>query len=423
MSAGGASGRWARLVPRHVIVRRLAIATLVNTFGNGLFFATSAVYFTRVVGLSASQVGIGLTLAGTVGTIATIPIGQLADRHESRRLLVALAVVEAVAVLGYLLAGSFAVFLLVAAVVSILTLGSTAVRSTLIAVALPPEERVAGRAYLRSVTNVGMGAGAALAAIALHVDSPAGYRALVVANAVTYLLTAAVLRRMPDGRPADDDQAAGPTRRLVAVRDRPYVLVTALCAVFPLQFGLLDVGLPLWIVGHTDAPRISVAAMLVVNTVLVTIFQVRAGRAAVGLDRAAVACRRSGLLLAAACALYGLASGLPAGAAVALLLVGAIIQTGGEVLSAAGTWELSYGLAGIRTPGAYQGVFTAGFAAGLTFAPLAVTQTALRFGAPGWLLLAGAFAASGVVLVPVARWAAGARHGRGRVGTTATAEA
>jgi dipeptide/tripeptide permease len=88
------------------------------------------------------------------------------------------------------------------------------------------------------------------------------------------------------------------------------------------------------------------------------------------------------------------------------------VQTVGELLTSAVGWALSYELADPKAPGAYQGVFNAGFAAAIMLAPLLVTSTALRFGLAGWALLAALFATSGLVLVPVGRWAA-ARHAAG----------
>ena len=62
---------------RHVY----AFVVLANTFGFGLVITSMVLYFTRVVHLSAVQVGLGMTIAGLVGLIAGVPIGDLADRH------------------------------------------------------------------------------------------------------------------------------------------------------------------------------------------------------------------------------------------------------------------------------------------------------------------------------------------------------
>ena len=45
------------------MTRRLAYAQLTNSIGDGGFLVVSALYFTQIVGLSATRVGLALTLA------------------------------------------------------------------------------------------------------------------------------------------------------------------------------------------------------------------------------------------------------------------------------------------------------------------------------------------------------------------------
>ena len=62
----------------------MAVATFVNTIGNGMYMTVMVMYFTRSVGLPASQVGLGLTIAGLFGLAAGVPVGHLADRRRAR---------------------------------------------------------------------------------------------------------------------------------------------------------------------------------------------------------------------------------------------------------------------------------------------------------------------------------------------------
>lgn len=111
--------------------------------------------------------------------------------------------------------------------------------------------------------------------------------------------------------------------------------MTALGSVLALQFAMLEVGVPLWIVQQTDAPRITVVSTLIVNTVLVIALQVPATRGTEHPVAAARACGRAGLILAASCLVLGLARGIPAGLAALVVLVGVALQAVGEVLSQA----------------------------------------------------------------------------------------
>ena len=127
------------------------------------------------------------------------------------------------------------------------------------------------------VTNAGIGAGSAIGAIALQADTRGAYLAMIPLDALTFVVTAALLatlptrRRRPGRRPAAPD---APAPR--AFTDRPYLAITVLNAILTLQFGIMEVGLPLWIAGHTRAPRPLVSAVLLVNTVMIVALQVRA---------------------------------------------------------------------------------------------------------------------------------------------------
>jgi hypothetical protein len=270
----------------------------------------------------------------------------------------------------------------------------------------PADERVRGRAQLRALTNVGIGIGAAIGALALHADTRSVYVALIVGDAITFAAAAGLLARLPRV-PRGKAAAAGERapRGLVALRDRPYLAVTMLSALLALQFGILEVALPLWVADHTSAPRAVAGVVLLLNTGLVVLLQVRASRGTDDAPGAARACWRAGLLLALACALFAACAGLPAWAAVGVLLLGGVALTAGEVLSSAGGWGLSYALARPEVPGQYQGVFNSGFSAAIMLGPLVAVTLPLGLGVPGWIALGAVFAVSGAALVPTARWA------------------
>lgn len=382
-------------------MRGLAAVTLTNTFGNGMFLTVGALYFTRVLGLSTAELALGLTAAGVFGIVAGWPMGRLADRVGPRRLLTWILAAQGVLVVGYTQATSFAVFLPVACAVTFADRGGVAVRTTLIGVSLPPERRVGGRAFLRVLTNIGMGAGTAVAAFALQADTRTAYTAVILLDAVTFLGAAVLLRRLPEPGPAPR-----PTRKASnPLADRPYMLITLLCGVLALQAGVLEVGLPLWIVRSTNAPRPAVAITLILNTVMVVFLQVRLSRGTEDPRRAARTCAVSGLALGAACLFYGGAQGLGPVLGTLMILIGGAAHTMGEMWSSTGGWSLSYELAPADAPGAYQGVFNSGFAAGALLAPAVVATTALDHGRAGWTILTFVFVITGLAVVPATRWA------------------
>lgn len=394
--------RLASLLPPAGAARMLTVATLVATLGRGMFVTASAVFFLRSVGLSAAQVGLGLTIAAAIGLAAGVPVGHLADRVGPRGVAVAFGAVEAALVCGYLLVHSFPAFVVTAAVVALAQESAGAGRGALIAGAVTPQERVRTRAYLRSVTNLGMAAGAAAAGVALQVNTRGGYVALVLATAVMMLAGALLLLTVPAVRPLPRPPAES---RWVALRDRPFLAVTALNGILCVHYGLLSVVVPLWVVERTAAPPATVAAIMLINTVMVVLLQVRASRDTRTVPGAARSQRQSGFLLAAACLLYAVAAGPPRWAAVVVLGGAALIHVFGELRHSAGSWGLGYELAADHAQGQYQAVFSIGFTAATVATPGLATALVLAGGWLGWLVLAVIFVATGMAVPTVAAWA------------------
>ncbi len=189
------------------------------------------------------------------------------------------------------------------------------------------------------------------------------------------------------------------------MRDLPFLAVTVLNAVLVVQYTLAEVGLPLWIVERTEAPRWTAALLMIVNCVLVALLQVRVARRASQVPSAVRAMGWSGLFLAASCAVFAVSAGLSPVWAVLSLTAGAVVQVFAEVLSAAGGWTLGYELADARAHGVYQGVFGAGMSAGMMAGPALVTVTAIAHGTLGWAVLGVMFAVAGLAVAPAVRWA------------------
>jgi MFS family permease len=390
------------VLPRERPVRLLAASTLVNTLGKGLYLTGSALFFTRSVGLSPAAVGVGLTISGLLGMVAGVALGHVSDRVGPREVTLALLGVEAVTVALFVFVHSFEAFLVVACLAAIGERGNAAVRAALIAAVGPPDRRVAVRAYMRSVTNVGISVGALLAGLALHADTRAGYEALMLGDAATFLIAGAFVARLAHIPPVPAP-AAGP--RFVALRDRGYLAVTALNGILSFQFVILTLAMPLWLVGHTGAPRWMVSPLLLCNTLLVVALQVRASRGSESVHGAALAVRRSGWALAGACVIYAAADGRGALVASLLLVAAVVVHTVGELLQSAGGFGLSYDLAPDHAQGQYQGVFALGMNGAAAFAPAVLTTLCLGAGAPGWIALGAVFVVAGAATPPVARLA------------------
>lgn len=402
MAVGTDSGRPSWL-PAPGAPRILAIASLVNTLGNGLFYTASALFLTRSVGLSVHQVGLGLTVAGAVGLIANVPAGRIAELYGPREVLVVATVLAGVFMALYGAVHSFTSFLLIACGELISTNASSAVRNGLIATAVPVAERVRTRAYLRSVTNLGIGVGAAFAGLALHFDTRTAYLILIYCDAATFLAAAALAMRLPHVPPLPKVIGEGP--RLVAIRDRPYVTVVFLNSLICLHNALLEVAVPLWVVRHTSAPKVMVAVIMVLNTTMCVVFQVRASRGIDDVPSSAKALRRCGVLLLVSCLLYAASGGRSTAVAITLLVLAEVAHVTGELFQAAGSWGYGFGLAPEQLQGQYQGLFTMSYAVSNMLGPVVVATVVVGGGWWGWVGMGVLFAVIGSVLGPIGHWA------------------
>ncbi|MEV5965034.1 MFS transporter [Kribbella sp. NPDC051952] len=406
---------------RDPLERALASAVTAMSLSRGMFFAVSALYFTRGVGLSPAVVGIGLTVAGGVGVLASYAGGRLSDRCGADRLQQWALAANGVSLLAYALASNVVSFVLIAACVSATRGLQSTAQMTLLARWYVGPERVAVRARLRVVMNVFIGLGTLVAGLALMIDTTTAYRLTVVlVGAIAILGTVPLigLRRRVAGLAArmDVSTSAEASRGRSPLRDRTYVVSTVLNAVLAIHFGLTTVGIPLWVADHTDAPTIVVSALLLVNTAYVALFQVRASRGTQNLRTAGRSVRRAGLLLLVACLLFALAGQLGAAAAIAVLFLAALASSAAETQGEAGGWGMAFELADPDRAGAYQGLSQTGNALALMLAPAVVTTTAIDHGTLGWIALGTLFAVTGAATAVVANHAA--TH-RGQLSTPA----
>jgi MFS family permease len=379
------------------------VAQLADSIGLGGYLVCSALYFTRVVGLSPTQVGLGLTVGWAAGFVAGVPLGHLADRRGARGVAVLLALCTAAALVGFLFVRSFVPFVVVACLYSSALCGLNAARQALLAGLVAAADRTRVRAVLASAINGGIAVGAGLGAVALQVDTAAAYLAVFAVDAAGLVVSALVLLRLPVVAPTPGTRGEP---RLAVLRDRPYALVALLNMLLQLHIPLITLAIPLWIVERTDAPGWTVAALLALNTCSVVLFQVRVASRVTDLSSATRMVRHAGVTLLAACAVFA-ASGFagPAWLAVAVLLVAAALQAAAEMMQASGAWEISFGLAPDGRHGQYQGFFGAGFTVARMLGPLLVTTLVLGWGALGWLLLGAVFLLAGLAMAPAVRWA------------------
>lgn len=407
MSSTTTPRRFARMLPPAGAPRDLAMAQLANSVGDGAFVVTSALFFTRVVGLSTAQVGLGLTVAWLLGFLAGVPLGNLADRRGARGLAVVLALTTAGAVGSFLVVRSFALFLVAAIVYACSQTGLTAARQALLAGLVQPAERTRIRAFLQSTVNAGLAVGALLGGIALRFDTQTAYLTVFAIDAVSFLVAAALIRRVP---PIAVTTRIMGEPRLAVLRDRPYAVLALLNAIMLMFMPLISLIGPLWIVTRTNAPNWAVASLMIVNTLGVTFFQVRIAKSVKDLRTATRSVRYAGLAMLAACAVFAISAYKTSPAiAAAILVLAAALLTLGEMKLASGAWEISFGLAPADKQGQYQGFFGTGPAIARMLGPALLTTVVLGWGPIGWIAVGALFLGTSCATGPAVRWAARTR--------------
>ncbi|MGZ6745167.1 MAG: MFS transporter [Nocardioides sp.] len=392
-----------RGLPTDPNLRLLALGTFVNRAGTGASTTTFALFFTQKVGLSATEIGLVLSVASVLAMLAQVPLGHLGDTRGPRETMRALTVASGVVLLGLLVARSLAAVMVVMAVSTVLMSGSSAVRNGYIARVATGGRGVMFKAYLRAVTNVAMSLGAGLGGLALLLDQTWAYLVVFAVDGVSAVATGLLCSRLPHLEPAPARAAGEP--RLAVLRDRPFVVVTLLNGVVAMHFVVMTLAIPLWIAAHTRAPTSMVAVLLVLNTVVVAVFQVRLTRGVDDVMSSARAMVVGCAWIAAGFVVISFSSGTSAAVAVVLLVVGAAVHVVGEMVSSGGQWGISMGLAPDDRQGQYQGFAGLGFSISNVVAPTLITLLCIEWGRPGWWVLGGLVLGAGALLVPVCRWA------------------
>ncbi|MEU4164926.1 MFS transporter [Actinoplanes sp. NPDC026670] len=383
-------------VLRHVrppsrLAGRLSVQSVLFALGEGAFMTGSAVFFTQIVGLSAAQVGLGLTVAGVAAFLAALPMGKLVDRFGPKRMWAVSAAGQAAMFAVWPFITDFQGYLLMAVGMEVIgALGNAAHGAYTIDV-LPPEERVTSRAYMYSALNLGFTLGSLLGGIALAFHSNDVLHALPWFTAVVFLVNAAAVTRLP--RAAHDNRT--PAERKVKIpgpgplRNPGWLLTSFFTGVFWTNQVLLNVVIPLWLVEQTDAPRVLLAFLFGTNTVMCVFLPMAAARGVTGLTTALRAVRVSSTFFVISCLITLATHDTVGWVTIALVWLGHVTVTGAELYLSAANWTFEAELMDPRRRGAYQGASEMSATLGKVWAPAVYTFLAMNWGATGWLIIAG----------------------------------
>jgi MFS family permease len=393
--------------PPSPLAGRLALQSLLFALGEGTFMAGSAVFFTQIVGLSAAQVGLGLTFAGIASFLVAVPMGKVVDRFGPKKMWALSSAGQAAMFAVWPFITDFTGYVAMAVTMEVIgALGGAAYGAYTIDV-LPPDERVKSRAYMYSALNVGFTLGSLVGGVALAFDSLDVLRLVPWFTAVVFVVNATAVTRLP--RAAHDDRTAEERRVKVPgpgpLRNLGWLLTTFFTGVFWTNQVLLNIVIPLWLVQETDAPHVLLAFLFGTNTVMCIFLPMAASRGVHDIPTALRAVRISSVFFVVSCLITLATHDTVGWVTIALVWLGHVTVTGAELYLSAGSWSFEAELMDPRQRGAYQGAAGLSGTLGKVWAPALYTFLAMNWGAAGWMIIAGIIVVATAAVHPSARLA------------------
>jgi hypothetical protein len=227
-----------------------------------------------------------------------------------------------------------------------------------------------------------------------------------LAFAAVAVVTVAATRGVATAGLDHREQPATPatTRRPRTVyADGRFLTVAVANAVMLLHDSMLFVLIPLWVVQRCGLSPTASSVLLMLNTVLTVLLQVRLARLAKGLRESLRLWGWSVLALAAAGLFLGSAGRGTTAVVVTWLALAVALLTVGENLHAVAGWELSFLLSDGQLRAQYLSLFSLGYTGQLIVGPVLMTSVVLPWGMPGVLLMIGLFVLAAAVTTVAVR--------------------
>ena len=366
-------------------VRKLTFANFINTFGNGMFHTVGIIYFSFVVGLGAHKVALAFTIGAAVSLAISVPAGHLADRYSPKFIGIASFVAQGLILGAQVFTKTWNVFVILLCLEYFVERFGQNARMSYIAHVGEGQKRVEARAYMRAVTNLGIGSGTLIAGVALALNTPTAYKTMIVLDALSFLFAALAYSRVPNIPPTLQEHEKFDWSVL---KDHRYLIATALNGGLNLHFLIQNVAIPVWVVQETNAPRWMISGIMLINTIAIVLFQVKTSKKAENLQAAVKIFQQASFYVAIASVIYAFSHGVNAVLASAIMLLGMCVHIAGELYGSNGAWMIAMELADDRRQGVYQGIWSMGFGLTDMVGPPILVALVIGMGQPGWFILA-----------------------------------
>jgi predicted MFS family arabinose efflux permease len=381
-------------------LRPLLVVDTVGSLGGAIAWTFIAIWAIRKLHANPGTLGAAFLVSAVLGIGSGYLGGHLSDRFGRKPLIVASWFLQTLLIAAFVAVGSNErAGLALLCLSGLFWQAGRAADQALVADIVHPERREAAYASIRVGNNLGVTIGPPLGGALLALGSwPSLFAGSAVISALTFLIA---LRFLPaTGIFAAEEL---PTRGsfAVIVRDRPFVLFLVSAAFAWLVYVSYEVILPISLVESHGLSASTWGFILIVNPLLVTLFQLRlthalrdvpaSSKLAVGLP-----------LMGIPFLLLPLYDPLPV--IVAVLIVFVI----GEMLWVPSSQSVVARLAPADIRGAYMGAFGSTAAFGFAFTPFIGLQVRSAFGdAAVWVMFAILSVVAGAIGAAASRVAAG----------------
>jgi Major Facilitator Superfamily len=313
-------------------------AFVIDAIGTGMFISFSLLFFLAATSLPLTRIGLGLSIAALAQIPVTVAAGPLSDRFGPRAAIVGSQLLQTAGFAGYLFVHGF--WYLVAAAV-LVQIGNSifwVAHAPLIFTVAAEGDREHWFALGTALRTAGWAVGGVLAGTTVAVGGREGYIAVAAANGASFVLAAFLSARLPPGTAARR-QGAGPWTGPAGswqtlLRDHAFLGFVAVNVGITFLALAVPMALPVFLVKILGMPAWSPGAALALNAALMAV------SAPIVMSAISGRRRRNVLMASQACVIVALAVFLlvrllPAGAAVALVLIAIVPLAACEVMQGA----------------------------------------------------------------------------------------
>ncbi|MGH3773528.1 MAG: MFS transporter [Pseudonocardiaceae bacterium] len=374
-------------------------ALVIDSVGNGLFLSLSLVFFTQLTDVPLDLLGVLISVANAITLPIPVWAGVLADRLGALPLVIGAQVMQALGYLAYSwVAEPVGIFL----ATSLVAVGVRFFWSsifTAVADYADGSSSTMGKdswfAWANMARTAGLGLGGLVTGAVIGSGHDTAYRAIACGAAGCFAAAAAAITAFVRAPRRQQDVGHGSAGYGTMLRDRPFLVMTGINTVFAMTSMMLAFALPTFVRAGLGGPAWLTSAVLVGNTVLVSVL-------AAPVVKRLAPYRRTRVIMAAA-ALWALWSFLFSGLVpgqlewVVPVLIGATLPfTLAEVMHAPVSMALATAISPTEIRGRYLAAFQYSFTVAGIIAPAFFTTLFSIHRALPWAVL-GAVNCLGII--------------------------